>query len=82
MRLTLTFVCFLLFNALYGQKSDIERKGFVFGGGLGAGSLTLNTNDTTTNAFSTTIPNIKVGYMINNRLEILALLPGANYKYK
>lgn len=86
MRLTLIFICLLLFNVLYGQSSDeqnsIQRKGFVFGVGFGAGSLTLNTNDTTTNAFSTTLPNIKVGYMINKRLAILALLPGANYKYK
>lgn len=86
MRLILIFICLPLFNALYGQSNDeqntIQRKGFVFGVGLGAGSLTLNTNDTTTNAFSTTLPNIKVGYMINNRLAILALLPGANYKYK
>jgi hypothetical protein len=86
MRLTLIFICFLLFNTLYGQSSEgnntFQRQGVVFGVGLGAGSLTLNTNDTTSNAFSTTLPNIKVGYMINNRLAILALLPGANYKYK
>lgn len=86
MRLTLIFIFHILFNALYGQSSDndntFQRKGFVFGVGLGAGSLILNTNDTTTNTFSTTLPNMKVGFMASNRLAILALLPGANYKYK
>lgn len=86
MRLLLTFVCFLLFNALYGQtgneKTTFQRNGFVFGLGLGAGNLTLNTNDTQSNAFSTTLPNIKVGFMFGNKIAILALLPGANYKYK
>lgn len=63
------------------NKMPVERKGFIIGIGLGAGALTLNTNDTTKVAFSTTLPNIKVGYMLNKRLALLALLPGANYKY-
>lgn len=63
------------------EKKPVERKGFVIGVGLGAGTLTLNTNDSTKVAFSTTLPNIKVGCMLNERLALLALLPGANYKY-
>jgi hypothetical protein len=63
------------------EKKLFERKGFIFGVGLGAGALTLNTNDTTKVSFSTTLPNIKVGYMINKKLALLTLLPGANYKY-
>ena len=64
------------------NKKTVERKGFIIGVGLGAGALSLNLNDTSKISFSTTIPNIKVGYMINKRLALLALLPGANYKYR
>ncbi len=63
------------------EKKAIDRKGVIVGLGLGAGTLTLNTHDTTQVSFSTTIPNIKVGYMVNENIAILALLPGANYKY-
>ena len=63
------------------DKKPIERKGFVVGLGLGAGVLSLNTNDTLNVLFSTTLPNIKIGHMVNKRLALLAILPGANYKY-
>ncbi len=58
-----------------------EQKGLIFGLGAGSGLLNLKTNSTTTTALSATLPNIKIGYRINHRLAILALLPGATYKY-
>lgn len=64
------------------ERKTFERKGFLIGIGLGAGALTLNTNNTTNLAFSTTLPNIKIGYMASKRLALLILLPGANYKYE
>jgi hypothetical protein len=70
-----------LFSQSKTEIKTFERKGFVFGLGLGAGVLSLNTNDTLKVNMSTTIPNIKFGYLVNNRLAVLALLPGANYKY-
>ncbi len=85
MRTILILALVMMVNYTVAQtnsdKKPVERKGFVFGVGLGAGALTLNTNDTTTVSFSTTLPNIKVGYMLNNRLALLAMLPGANYTY-
>ena len=75
----------IISNYSFGQtnldKQTIERKGFVIGLGLGAGVLSLNSNDTLNVSFSKTLPNIKVGYMVNKRLALLALLPWANYKY-
>jgi hypothetical protein len=75
----------ILINVLFAQentsKKPFERKGFVIGVGVGAGALSLKANDTTTVEFSTTLPNIKVGLMVNKRLELLLMLPGANYKY-
>lgn len=72
-------------NVVWAQENSIkkpfERKGFAIGVGLGAGALSLKANDTTSVTFSTTLPNIKVGFMVNKRLELLLMLPGANYKY-
>lgn len=79
--LTLTIMVNYTFAQTNLDKKPFDRKGFVIGLGLGAGALTLNTNDTTKVGFSTTFPNIKVGYMLSKRLALLALLPGANYKY-
>ncbi|MCF8294585.1 MAG: hypothetical protein K9I34_00865 [Bacteroidales bacterium] len=85
MRTLILIVGVLLSSYSFGQtkldKSGLERKGFVFGLGIGAGVLNLSTNDTLSVSLSATLPNIKVGYMINNRLALVALLPGANYKY-
>ncbi len=64
------------------EANPVERSGFSIGLGVGAGGLRLKTNDTINNSFSTTLPNIKVGYMVNTRLELLVMLPGANYKYQ
>ena len=79
--LILTIVANYSFAQTNFDSKPTERKGFVFGLGLGAGALTLNTNDTVQTTFSTTLPNIKIGYMISNRLALLATLPGANYQY-
>lgn len=85
MRTILMLSFSIILNYTFAQttldKKPIERKGFVIGVGIGAGALSLNTNGTTKVTFSTTFPNIKVGYMLNKRLALLALLPGANYKY-
>lgn len=64
------------------KTGTVERKGWAIGVGVGAGTLTLSTNDTVQTNFSTTLPNIKVGYTINEHLALYMLLPGANYKYQ
>ncbi len=79
--ITLTLLTINTFAQTNLEKKPIERKGFLFGVGLGAGALKLDTNDTTKVAFSTTLPNIKVGFMAGKRLGLFVLLPGANYKY-
>ncbi|MCB0844441.1 MAG: hypothetical protein KDE26_14400, partial [Bacteroidetes bacterium] len=73
--LTLTILVNLSFAQTNLEKNPVERKGFVIGLGIGGGTLTLNTNDTTQTSFAPTLPNIKVGYMLNERLALLALLP-------
>jgi hypothetical protein len=80
--LVLAFIAFYSFAQTNLEDKTIERKGFVFGLGLGAGTLTLNRNDTIQSSFSTTLPNLKFGYMVNKRFALQVFLPGANYKYK
>lgn len=81
---TLFLLCFIA-SISFAQTTDKEQptnsKKFFIGLGIGAGTLHLRANDTSQTTFSTTIPNIKVGYRFNNRFALLALLPGANYKY-
>ena len=79
--LTLTILVNLSFAQTNVDKKPIEREGFIFGIGLGRGTLTLNTNDTIQTSFTPTLPNIKVGYMLNDRLALLALFAGNNYKH-
>ena len=63
------------------NETPTTQKGFMIGIGLGAGVLSLKTNTISQAAFSTTLPNIKVGYRFNKSVAILALLPGATYIY-
>jgi hypothetical protein len=79
--IALTIITNFTFSQTNLDKKSIERKGFILGLGVGAGTLSLNAYDTSNVSFSTTLPNIKVGFMLNNRFALLVLLPGANYKY-
>lgn len=59
-----------------------QRKGLFLGMGFGAGTLQLSANDTSTKAFSFSIPNIKIGYMLTNRFGMMIFLPGSTYQYR
>ena len=63
-------------------SNHAEPHGFFIGIGIGGGHLRLSTNDTVSSVFSTTLPNIKIGYRFSQRFAFFALLPGANYKYR
>jgi len=80
-----TILLLLFCNTAMAQvdssKHITKDKGLFIGLGIGAGSLALKYNDTLTNKFSTTLPNIKIGYRFNKKLAVCILLPGANYKY-
>ena len=62
-------------------EQNTTKEGFFFGVGVGGGLLSLTTNDTLNTSFSTTIPNIKLGYFLTDKLAVISLLPGATYKY-
>lgn len=66
----------------FTQNSNEQRSGFTFGLAFGGGSLRLNTNDTVDTRATITLPNIKAGYFLRPDLEMVLLLPGANYRYQ
>jgi hypothetical protein len=85
MRFILTSVFILFVNVFFGQTEpeniNVERKGFMIGFGLGAGILELKTKGVHTNDFSMSLPNIKVGYSLSDKLALMFYLPGAAYKF-
>jgi len=72
----------------YGQNdtNNIERKGLVFGFGIGGGVISIADSDQEVPFDEAqgggTFPNLKLGWMINERLAVLALYSGMSYEYK
>lgn len=64
------------------DNNTIKRKGFIVGFGLGSGILTLSEKESWHPSFSASLPNIRIGYRIGDRLALMALLPGATYRYQ
>ena len=68
------------------QGNTIERRGFVFGVGIGGGIISIGGNNEevpfSDAQFSFSLPNLKLGWMVNDRLAILATLPGMIYDYE
>ncbi len=72
----------------FSQDVDkpIQRKGFVFGVGLGGGVISISDSnqevpfDEAQGGIS--LPNLKLGWMVNDRLAILATFPGLIYDYE
>lgn len=83
--ITLVFILFcssLLFSQSFSSDKKFERKkGFTFGVGIGGGTLRVNTNDTVKTSLAATLPNIKIGYVVNERFAINLLAPGTLYKH-
>lgn len=58
----------------------IERKGFTFGTSAGAGLLTVSDHDTMSSQFAISLPNLRIGFMVRERLALQLLIPGSVYK--
>jgi hypothetical protein len=90
-RLILTIIiilsnCYICFSQseVCDCGGDISRQGLFIGGGLGIGTLNMynniNVNYSNDYLISPSIPNLKVGYFVNDKLLISLLQPGAVYK--
>ncbi|MEO1214090.1 MAG: hypothetical protein AAFY45_11220 [Bacteroidota bacterium] len=66
----------------YGQNKtkQIERKGFVIGFGIGAGVISTSDSDQEVPFDKAqgggSFPNLKLGWMVNDRLAILGMYAG------
>lgn len=73
---------------VFGQYDDtaMERKGFLIGFGIGGGVISISDRGQEVpfeNAQGgISLPNLKLGWMLNDRLAILATLPGMIYDDK
>ena len=89
--LRMACVAFALLSSMtYAQNTDPEnvtqRDGFIFEFSLGAGIISIEdsagiqTFDESQGAF--TFPDLKFGYMLNDRLAITASMPGMIYEFQ
>ncbi len=82
----LTLHTFVAFGQLTTKQETIEREGFVFGFGVSSGIISI-TDSNQENPFDDTqggigFPNLKFGWMVDDRLAILGTLSGMNYEYQ
>lgn len=66
--ITLAFILLLAFSNLYGF--DGERKGFIFGGGIGVNFLSISDGNSDSESITAFLTNFKIGYAPSNTLEI------------
>lgn len=72
----------------FGQNTNtsVERKGFVIGLGFGGGVVSIADSNQETPFDEAqggiSLPNLKLGWMVNDRLAILATFPGMIYEYE
>jgi hypothetical protein len=83
--LLLTLSSFTLFGQLT-TENKVERRGFVIGLGVGAGVISISDSNQE-NQFDEasggmTLPNLKIGFMLTERLALLATFPGLIYEYE
>lgn len=70
----------------YSQKetNQIERKGFIIGFGIGGGVISVSDSDQEVpfdeSQGGGSFPNLKLGWMVNNRLAILGIYTGMGYQ--
>ena len=85
----LLIIVFTLSSLLsYGQNEtkQIERKGFAIGFGVGGGVISIADSDQAVPFDEAqtggSFPNLKLGWMVNDRLAILGIYSGMSYEYQ
>ncbi|MEL6924596.1 MAG: hypothetical protein AAFO94_11155, partial [Bacteroidota bacterium] len=67
-------------------QSNIERKGFVIGLSLGGSAISISESISDANFDDAqgglSLPNLKFGWMLNERLALMATFPGMIYEYE
>lgn len=84
--LIIIFTFFAFSLAAQETGNIIQREGFVFGFGIGAGVISISDSDQEVpfdeaqNGGS--FPNLKLGWMVNDRLAVLGMYSGMSYEYQ
>lgn len=83
-KIMVTLVVMFLGISSYAQDTvRIERKGFVLGLGLGVGAISISDADTAQDfdkgQGAITLPNLKFGYMLNEKTALLLTTSGMIY---
>jgi len=68
------------------ETTQMERKGFIIGFGIGGGVISISDSDQEVPFDKAqgggSFPNLKLGWMVNDRLAILGLYSGMSYEYE
>ena len=82
----LTLYTFAAFGQLTTERPTVERKGFIIGLGVGAGVISFADSELETDFDDAQggiyLPNLKLGWMLNDRLALLATFPGMTYEHE
>ena len=84
--LIITFTFFTLSLAAQENSNTIQREGFVIGFGIGGGVISISDSDQEVPFDEAqgggSFPNLKLGWMVNDRLAILGMYSGMSYDYQ
>jgi len=78
----------LVATASMGQSTnnEIYRKGFVIGAAIGGGSISIatgsNENLLDKSETNLSLPNLKLGWMLNQKMAVMLQVPGMLYEYE
>ena len=84
--LIFVFTFCTLFSYGQNETNQIQRKGFVIGFGIGGGAISISHSgqevpfDEAQGGGS--FPNLKLGWMVNDRLAILGQYSGMSYEHE
>lgn len=71
-----------ILSAINSQTEGLEKKGLLFGVAVGASQATLSIGEGAREKSSgISLPNIKVGKSISEKVAVLLYLPGSLYEY-
>lgn len=80
-RTIIAFAILCTIGQAYAQQNTPERKGFMIGASAGIGILSMSGNTTgVSEGTDISLPNLKLGWMLNNDLALLLTQPGASYE--
>jgi hypothetical protein len=89
MKLKMSFIVFIMSTVVFAQNNTeitSKRDGFIFEFGLGGGVIGIEDSEgiQTFNKSQGAIsfPELKLGYMLNERLAITASMPGMIYEFQ